>query len=129
MSSDTWADVASKLHTREGLEQSGKQAFEWSKEHPIRFSAYATFVLLSLFPIFVFLLFTICSIIGTVLFLVLVLLIGLIILAGVCAIVLCCSGCVAAFVTVGYIVTSSITKIVQWMFNNPSSKEDSLKES
>lgn len=128
MSSDIWASITS----RQELEQSGRKALEWCKEHPIKFSAYATFVLLSLFPAFVFVLFTICSVIGTVLFLVLILLIGLIMLAGVCAIVLCCSGCVAASVTVAYLVTSVAFRAIKWMigvFNDPVSKGDSLKES
>lgn len=129
MSSDTWASLTS----RQDLEQLARRVFEWCKEHPIKFSAYATFVLLSLFPIFVFLLFTICSIIGTVLFLVLLLLIGLIILAAVCSIVLCCSGCVAASVTVAYLIVSSAAAGIKWiigLFNAGStSKGDSLKES
>lgn len=130
MSSDSWTNITS----RHDLEQSGKKVFEWSKEHPIKFSAYATFVLLSLFPVFVFLLFTICSVIGTVLFLVLILLIGLIILAGVCSIVLCCSGCVAASVTVAYLIGSVALRIIKWMLgllnsSAISSKDDSLKES
>ena len=128
MSSDTWASLTS----RQDVEQLGRRVFEWCKEHPIKFSAYATFVLLSLFPVFVFLLFTICSIIGTVLFLVLFLLIGLIILAAVCSIVLCCSGCVAASVTVAYLIVSSAVAGIKWiigLFNGSTSKGDSLKES
>lgn len=119
--------------SREELERSGWRALEWSKEHPIKFSAYASFILMSLFPIFVFLLFMICSIIGTLLFLVLMLLIGLIILAGVCSIVLCCSGCVAATITVVYTIASAVSGIIKWilamLLNRPVSEGDSLKES
>ena len=111
MSSDSWTSITS----REGLEESVRGVFEWCKEHPIRFSAYATFILLSLFPVFVFLLFTICSVIGTVLLLALILLIGLILLAGVCSIVLCCSGCVAACVTVAYLIASVVLRGVKWL--------------
>ena len=128
MSSDTWTSITS----RQELEQWVRKGFEWCKCHPIKFSAYATFVLLSLFPIFVFLLFTLCSIIGTVLFLVLLLLIGLILLAGVCALVLCCSGCVAASVTVAYLIASAGGRVIKWiigLFNDSISKGDSLKES
>ena len=128
MSSDTWTSLTSW----QDLEQLGRRVIEWCKEHPIKFSAYATFILLSLFPVFVFLLFTICSIIGTVLFLVLLLLIGLIILAAVCSIVLCCSGCVAASVTVAYLIMSVITAGIKWiigLFSGSTGRGDSLKES
>ena len=128
MSSDTWTSITSW----QDLEQLGRRVIEWCKEHPIKFSAYATFILLSLFPVFVFLLFTICSIIGTVLFLVLLLLIGLIILAAVCSIVLCCSGCVAASVTVAYLIMSVIMAGIKWiigLFSGSTGRGDSLKES
>jgi len=128
MSSDTWTSITS----REEIHQTVRAALDWCKEHPVKFSAYATFFLLSLFPVLVFLLFAICSVVGTVLFLVMILLSGLMILAGVCSIVLCCSGCVAASVTVGYLIFSVVAKVMEWilgLFNRPIGKGDLSKES
>ena len=108
-------------------EETGRKFFQWCKDHPIQFSAYATFILLSLFPLFVFVVFAICSVVGTLLFLLAVLLLALI-----CSLVICCSGCVAACVTGIYFMATSALRLVCWIFGSlprSSDKGDSLKES
>jgi len=118
MSGDDSSWAIPLLGSRAEMEETGRNLFQWCKEHPIQFSAYATFILLSLFPVFVFLVFAICSVVGTLLFLLSILLMGLVVLALVCSMVICCSGCVAACVTGIYFALTSALRLACWVFGS-----------